>query len=146
MGKIILQTNQKVALDTSPFIYYIENIEPYSVLLQDLFDSIALGNNPAVTSAITLIEVLTKPIKDKQTELAEKFRFYLINSENLELISITPEIAEQSAYLRAKYGLRTPDAIQVAVSIISGSYLLITNDSIFKRIKEIDILILDDLL
>jgi len=146
MGKINLQANQKVMLDTAPFIYYIENIEPYAILLQELFDSIAVGNNTAVTSVITLVEVLTKPIRDKQTELAERFRSYLTRSRNLELIAVTPEIGEQSAYLRAKYGLRTPDAIQVTVSMASGSHLLITNDNIFRRVKEIDVLVLDDLL
>ena len=146
MGKINLQEKQIVMLDTAPLIYYIENIDPYVTLLQELFDSIAIGRNPAVTSVITLIEVLTKPIRDKQIELIDKFRLYLTSSRNLELIAVTPEIGEQSAYLRAKYGLRVPDAIQVAVSIASGSQLLITNDNIFRRIKEINVLVLDDLL
>jgi predicted nucleic acid-binding protein len=146
MGKINLQAKQIVMLDTAPLIYYIENIDPYVTLLQELFDSIAVGRNPAVTSVIALIEVLTKPIRDKQTELIDRFRLYLTSSRNLELIAVTPEIGEQSAYLRAKYGLRTPDAIQVAVGIASGSQLLITNDNIFRKIREIDVLVLDDLL
>ena len=146
MGKINLQAKQIVMLDTAPLIYYIENIDPYVTLLQELFDSIAVGRNPAVTSVIALIEVLTKPIRDKQTELIDRFRLYLTSSRNLELIAVTPEIGEQSAYLRAKYGLRTPDAIQVAVGIASGSQLLITHDNIFRKIREIDVLVLDDLL
>jgi predicted nucleic acid-binding protein len=146
MGKINLQTNKKIMLDTAPLIYYIENINPYFALLQGLFESIAIGDNPAVTSIVTLIEVLTKPIRDKQYELAEKYRLYLTQSKNLELIAVTTEIGEQSAYLRAKYNLRTADAIQVAVAIVSGSHLFITNDMIFKRVKEINVVILDDLL
>ena len=144
MGKMKLPVGQKVMLDTSPVIYYIESIEPYASMLQELFDNIANGDNTAVTSVVTLIEVLTKPIRDGKPDLAEKFRLYLTRGKNMELMSITPEISEQAAHLRAKYGLRTPDAIQVAVSIISEISLLITNDRIFKKVKEVDALILDD--
>lgn len=136
--------NSKVMLDTAPIIYYIENIEPYASLLQTLFNNIASGKNTAVTSVVTFIEVLTKPIRDKNIELEEKFRMYFANSRNIELISITPDIGEQSSLFRAKYNLRTPDAIQAAVTIYSGSLFLITNDKVFGKITEMNVIILDD--
>ncbi len=133
-------------LDTSPIIYYIEDIEPYASLLNDLFDNIAKGDNIAVTSVITLIEVLTKPVRDKNRELEQKFRLYFTNSRNIELISITPDIGEQSSLLRAKYNLRTPDAIQVAVAINTESSSLITNDTNLKKIEEVNVIILEELI
>lgn len=48
-------------LDTAPIIYYIEDIDPYASILNTLFEDIARGANVAVTSVVTLIEVLTKP-------------------------------------------------------------------------------------
>jgi len=146
MGTMKIPKNSKVMLDTSLIIYYIENIEPYASLLQDLFDNIANGNNTAVTSVVTFVEVLTKPIRDKNIELEEKFRMYFADSKNIEMISITPEIGEQSAIFRAKYNLRTPDAIQAAVAINSESSFFITNDKNFSRISEINVMILNDLL
>jgi predicted nucleic acid-binding protein len=64
----------------------------------------------------------------------------------LEMISVTPDIGEQSSIFRAKYNLRTPDAIQAAVAKLSESSFLITNDKTFGRIADINVIILDDLL
>ena len=144
MGEIKLPSGQKIMLDTAPLIYYIENIEPYASSLQSLFDAISTGRNMAVTSVVTLIEVLTKPIRDGRSDLAERFRMYLTSSGNLELVSVTQEIGEQAALLRAKYGLRIPDAIQVATALISGSSILLTNDKSLKKVIEVDVLILKD--
>ena len=146
MGTLNLPAGQKIMLDTSPLIYYIENVEPYVSALQSLFDAIACGNNTAVTSVVTLIEVLTKPIRDVNTELVERFRLYLTSSRNLELIPVTLEIGEQAAHLRAKYDLRTPDAIQVATTLISESSALLTNDRGLEKVREANVLILDDIL
>ena len=141
-----IPADSKIMLDTAPIIYYIEDIDPYVTILNPLFDNIARGVNVAVTSVITLIEVLTKPILDGNRELEEKFRLYLTNSKNLEMISVTPDIGEQSSIFRAKYNLRTPDAIQAAVAKLSECSFLITNDKTFGRIGEINVIILDDLL
>jgi predicted nucleic acid-binding protein len=146
MGKMKIPKNSKVMLDTSPIIYYIEDIEPYASLLNSLFANITRGDNVAVTSVVTLIEVLTKPIRDKNKELEEKFRLYFTNSKNIEMISVTPDIGEKASLFRAKYNLKTPDAIQTAVAIYSESSFLITNDRIFKKITEMKVIILDDLL
>jgi len=144
MGKMKLPIGQKVLLDTSSVIYYIENIEPYATVLYHIHDSIARGDNTAVVSVITLIEVLTKPIRDGLTDLADKFRLYLTRSKNIDFLSVTPEIGELAARLRARYNLRTPDAIQLATALASESSYLLTNDRNFERVKELSVLILDD--
>jgi predicted nucleic acid-binding protein len=145
MGKIKLPSGQKIMLDTAPFIYYIENVEPYASSLQSLFNAISTGHTMAVTSVVTLIEVLTKPIQDGRSDLTERFRMYLTGSKNLELMSVTQEIGEQAAHLRAKYRLRIPDAIQVATALVSRSSILLTNDRSLKKVMEVDVLILEDI-
>jgi predicted nucleic acid-binding protein len=47
--------------------------------------------------------------------------------------------------LRAKYGIKTPDAIQIATTIYGGSRSFITNDDLLKKVKEVKVLLLDDL-
>lgn len=46
--------------------------------------------------------------------------------------------------MRAKYSIRTPDAIQIAVGIIYGATKFLTNDPDLKKISEIEVLVLDD--
>ena len=48
--------------------------------------------------------------------------------------------------LRVKYDLKTPDAIQIASSMFSGATAFITNDLKFEKIKDIEIIILDNIL
>jgi len=53
-------------------------------------------------------------------------------------------IAEKAAELRANYGLRTPDALQIAIAIENNGTLFITNDKGLEKIKEVEVLVLDN--
>jgi predicted nucleic acid-binding protein len=65
---------------------------------------------------------------------------------NLEWIPVSVQIAALAARYRAEYGLKTPDAIQAATCVYAGVPALITNDVVIRRIPEINVLVLDDLL
>src|SRR2546423_772839 len=52
---------QIVGLDTAPLIYYLEEHPTYLPLVDPFFDALARGDLHAVTSTVTLIEVLTQP-------------------------------------------------------------------------------------
>ena len=56
-------TGRLLAFDTSPLIYYIEQHPLYLPVADDLFDSIQQGNTRAVTSVLTLLEVLVHPLR-----------------------------------------------------------------------------------
>ena len=43
-------------------------------------------------------------------------------------------------------GQKTPDAIQIATAVVGGAEALITNDVNLKKVKEIEILVLNDFL
>ena len=48
--------NGPVAVDTAPFIYFIEESRQYLGLVEPLFAAAARGERVLVTSAITLLE------------------------------------------------------------------------------------------
>ncbi|PXF57070.1 MAG: hypothetical protein C4B59_15900 [Candidatus Methanogaster sp.] len=54
-------------------------------------------------------------------------------------------IAEEAARLRARYNVRTPDAIQMATAIRAGASFFLTNDSHLPTIPELRVLVLDEL-
>ncbi len=142
----ILKGINSIAIDTSPFIYYIEEHKDYIETIEPLFALINQGHIIAYTSLITLIEVLTKPMEVKDESLAEKYETLLTNSDNLILTDIDKNVAVESARLRAKYNIKTPDAIQLTTGIINGAKAFVTNDDNLKKVKEIKIVILDDLI
>ncbi|HDZ85105.1 MAG TPA: VapC toxin family PIN domain ribonuclease, partial [Candidatus Moranbacteria bacterium] len=69
----ILKGINSIAIDTAPFIYYIEEHKDYIEAIDPLFSMISEGNINAYTSFITLIEVLTKPIEEDDKKLIEKY-------------------------------------------------------------------------
>jgi predicted nucleic acid-binding protein len=145
MGLIRKLSNKIVFLDTAPLIYYIEEKQQYLPLLDELFSANSNGKFLFKTSVITLLEVLVEPIRQNEFLLVGQYRKILCSSPTIEVLDINIEISEKSAELRAKYGLRTPDAIQLATAkYISADYFL-TNDIRLKSVKEIEVLILDDL-
>jgi predicted nucleic acid-binding protein len=99
----------------------------------------------AVSSVITLTEVLNQPIKAGNHKLEQEYRDILVNSGSYQLVAINVQIAEAAAGFRARYGLRTPDALHVASAISTACDAFLTNDTGIKRVTELPILILDEL-
>jgi predicted nucleic acid-binding protein len=137
---------QKICIDTAPVIYFIEENPKYRNVIRPVFVEIDLGNIEAITSTITLLEVLVHPLRVGNETLAGKYREILLFSEGLTTIEILHEISEIASRLRAKYSIRTPDAIQIAVGIRYGASKFLTNDPDLKKVSDIEVLVLDDYL
>ena len=135
----------KLAIDTAPLIYLIERHPAYLTLMREIIKRVDSGDVKAVSSVVTLTEILTHPLKRGDMELAEKYRELLLHSRNFSLVSITPEVAETAARLRARYNLRTPDALQIAVALQQGCDAFLTNDAALKRVTEIKVLVLSEI-
>ena len=45
-----------------------------------------------------------------------------------------------------KYNLKTPDAIQISIGVLNGAQIFLTNDINLKQVKEIKVILLDDLI
>ncbi len=146
MGLVDELRGSRICIDTAPFIYFIEKDPNYLGILRPIFAEIDVGKIDAITSTITLLEVLVLPFKTKNESLAEKYREILLYAEGLTTFEIFHEVSELSSKLRAKYSIRTPDAIQIAVGIIYGADTFLTNDSGLKKVKDIKIVILEDFL
>jgi len=136
----------RVCMDTAPIIYFIEKNPKYLGVLKPVFLEIDTGRIEAITSTITLLEVLVHPFRTKNDILAEKYRDILLYSGGLTTFEIFHEVSEMSSKLRAKYSIRTPDAIQIAVGLLYRASKFLTNDSALKKVSDIDVLVLDDFL
>ena len=146
MGLVDEIRGQKICIDTAPVIYFIEENPKYRNVIRPVFVEIDLGNIEAITSTITLLEVLVHPLRVGNETLAGKYREILLFSEGLTTIEILHEISEIASRLRAKYSIRTPDAIQIAVGIRYGASKFLTNDPNLKKVSDIEVLVLDDYL
>jgi predicted nucleic acid-binding protein len=144
LGLVEQIRGQRVCIDTAPIIYFIEKHPKYINLLHPLFIEIDAGNIEAITSTVTLLEVLVLPLRTNNEILAEKYREILLYSEGLTTFEIFHEVSELAANLRAKYNIKTPDALQISTGITYRANLFLTNDPSLKKVSDIKVLVLDD--
>lgn len=136
-----------VFLDTAPIIYFIEAHDKFGPLVMQIVKLMNGDRVQAFTSVLTLSEVLSKPVELANDELAEKFKIYLKNGNNLVLIPITETIGEAAGVLRGKHPhLKTVDAVQLAAAIDIGADVFLTNDKKLSGITEIKVIVLSDYL
>jgi predicted nucleic acid-binding protein len=107
---------QSVGLDAAPLIYFIEEHPVYFRLVEPFFAAVEQGDVQVVTSMLTVTEVLVHPYRYGNQRLAEEYSDILLRARNVSTFPVSPEIAMEAARLRAWYGIRTPDAIQLATA------------------------------
>ena len=101
------------------------------------------GGVKAVTSTLTLMEVLVRPKQLNQQKVVDDYGFLLRTFPNLMLTSIDDSCAERAADLRTAYGIRPPDALQIGTAIVSSAGCFVTNDEKLKRVKETETVVLN---
>jgi predicted nucleic acid-binding protein len=117
-----------VFLDTMVFVYLLERNSTYVALAEAVLESVEAGRLEGLTSALTLAEVLTGPAQTKDAEAMRDYELYLTYFPHLKILGVEPEHASIIAQVRAATGLRTPDAIQLALATVAGVDAIIGND------------------
>jgi predicted nucleic acid-binding protein len=134
-----------VGLDTAIFIYHFERHPKYFPLTQELFSGIEAGLRKGITSTITLMEIIVKPLALGNRDIARKYEALLVNFPNLEIVDLDRNVIRQAARLRAGYRIRPPDALQASASLLNRVDVFITNDELLKRLRdEFEVIVLDD--
>lgn len=145
MGTLTLPSEGKIYLDANCFIYSVERIDPYRASLDALWQAVSVGGIIVATSELTLLEVLVKPLKERDVTTATIFRSVLNHSPDVVMFPITQAVLEEAAQLRATLGLKTPDALHAATALLNDCALLVTNDSAFRKISSLNVVILSEL-
>ena len=145
MGPLTLPVSGLIYVDASSLIYSVERVEPYRTLLEPLWERVQDGNLTVVSSPILVIEALVKPIRDGNAEIELQYR-ELFASNAVRLLDASYQVFADAARLRAETALKTPDALHAATALRAGCALFITNDTDFRRVQGLPIVVLDDLL
>lgn len=135
-----------VALDTAPFIYLIEEHEAYLPVVEPVFAAIDSGRIAAVTSTLTLLEVLVVPLRAADMALARRYEELLGSSRGLDLVEVSRAVLRDAAALRAATAMRTPDTIQIATALQRGCTSFLTNDRALPALPGLRILQVSDFL
>ena len=144
MGAITLPDRGPIYMDACGFIYSVERIEPYRTLIEPVWRQAQTGQFSIVTSELSIVETMVKPLREDDAVLKRLFRD-LLNSSEVRLVPTTRVLWEAAAEIRAALNLRTPDALHAATSIQERCSLFVTNDSAFRRVSGLPVVVLDEL-
>ena len=138
-----LRGHRRVGIDSNIFIYLLNAAPRYVDLAHDVFAWIERPKHSAVTSTVTLAELLVLPYRMGDPQQLAQIYGLLTMYPNLEWVAPTLEVADTAARIRAAKGLRTPDALQAATALHSKATALVTNDAAFERVRELETIALD---
>ncbi|MDX2259767.1 MAG: type II toxin-antitoxin system VapC family toxin [Hyphomicrobiaceae bacterium] len=114
-------------VDTNIFIYAVEGVrEPARML----FAAIEAGEIVAVTSELTVAELLVAPLRQGQASIVDLYLELLTpgSSPNLLIVPVDRLVLVRSAQHRAERGGRLPDAIHVATALAAHCQFILSED------------------
>lgn len=121
-----------VYVDANILIYAMETDSEEGLLSRRWLMQIDRGRFQAVTSELSVLEVLPHPIAAGNRALVAGYRRLLSGKTRLPVMSISSGILLRAAELRAELALGAPDAIHVATALIEHCSSFLTNDTRLK--------------
>jgi predicted nucleic acid-binding protein len=116
----------RVFWDTNLFIYFLEGNNQLSVDTRRLRKSMLARGDQLLTSAITLGEVLVKPLERGDRALCSQYEEAI--AKTAALLPFDGKAAWKYAAIRLDRSLRAPDAVQLACAASASVDLFVTND------------------
>lgn len=120
---------QRVYLDTNVLIYLVEAHPAFVNRLSVLFDAIDGNTVEAITSELSLAEVLVKPMAMGNKTVAGIYERLLSAESKIDVVPVDRQVLIDSARVRADLGCRAFDAIHVATALRNRCDALLTEDA-----------------
>jgi len=125
----------RIFWDTNLFIYLLEDYGRLSKAVVELRRNMLVRGDQLLTSALTLGEILVKPVEEGNDELCRKYEEAVTRAALL--LPFDLNAARLYASIRRDRSLRAPDAVQLACAAGAGVDLFVTNDRRLHR-KRVD--------
>jgi len=116
----------RIFWDTNIYVYLFENYGEFSKQATALRTKMLARGDLLLTSALTLGEILVKPMERGDAALCDEYE-EAVTSTSL-LLPFDLKAAKIYAGLRQDRALRAPDAVQLACAAAAGCDLFVTND------------------
>ncbi|MYB54222.1 MAG: type II toxin-antitoxin system VapC family toxin [Acidobacteriia bacterium] len=121
----------RVFWDTNLFIYLIEGTGDRSRQVLELYGRMRERGDSLFTSALTVGEVLVKPVERNNDALRRRYEQAL--GSGATVLPFDIDAASHYAEIRQDRSIRPPDAIQLACAAAAEIDLFITNDDRLTR-------------
>ena len=128
-----------IYLDSNVFILAVLSDDKRGEKAQELIKKTILGELSAVTSSLTVDEVVWKIWKEtKNRDIAIDEGLRLLQFDNLRIVGVDNNIIKHSLNFMKKYKhLKPRDAIHLSAAINAGASVIISDDADFDGVREI---------
>lgn len=144
--KTLLKKYSVIGLDSQIFIYHFENNPVFKPLTMTLFNLMEQGKIIGVTSILSILEIIVKPKEKQEHHIVNEYKFLLNTFPNLVVGKVDEDVIDLAASLKANYSCDTTMAIQLATAKLYDATCFITNKQNLKKIQEIKVIIISDIL
>ena len=121
----------RIFWDTNLFVYLFEDKGELTERVVSLRERMIERNDELLTSALTLGEILVKPMEAGNEVLMRRYEQAIAGSATV--VPFDQAAASTFAAVRRDRAIRPPDAIQLACASVAGVDLFITNDQRLSR-------------
>ena len=123
----------RICINTNVFLNVINREEPFYSDSRTILSVIDERKIVGVVPTLVIAEILTGYFANNKDTEAEEFVSALSTNENLKISPLGMEIALISSRIKAKTGLRLPDAVVLGTAVQERADFLVTNDGHFPR-------------
>jgi predicted nucleic acid-binding protein len=116
-----------VYLDTNVVIYATENPPVWGPKATGRLAALRAAGHDFMVSDLTRMECLVGPLKSGNGTLENQFRAFFTSS-GVQVTAITPGLCDRAARVRASFGFKPMDALQLAAAVEHGAHVFLTND------------------
>lgn len=134
----------RLYLDANVFIFAFERQGPQAQFARRIFELIDRKEAAAVVSELIVAELLVRPLRENDIELARLYSELLVSPEGLETRSIDRRVLLEAARQRAiRAKTKLLDAIHLATAKLNACRAFMTSDSKLEPIEGVEIIGLD---
>jgi predicted nucleic acid-binding protein len=132
----------RIFWDTNLFIYMLEGGGELMHRTQEVLVRMTARRDELITSALTVGEVLVKPLEKGQRDMAIRYEHFF-SSPGVRIVDFDRVAAGLYAGVRTDRSIRPPDAIQLSCAAAAGTNLFITNDERLskKNVRGVDFIL-----
>ena len=126
-------------LDACALIYRFEGAAPFRNAAMDLMAQLTAqqASVELAVSRLSVLECRVKPLREGNTTLLKRYDDFFAA---VHIVELSAPVVDAATHLRARYGLKTPDALQAACAFAaSEGTLFVTADAGFAKVAGLDV-------
>jgi len=129
----MIAPGDRLLLDTTVLISYFSGGDRWADAARAVIEGLVRpGRNPAIVSALTVMESLVGPMRRVPPGHLTALDFYA-NWPNLTILPIDLAVTQEGASIRAHHGFLTSDALVIGTGVLGGVAWLVTGDERWQK-------------